>query len=153
MRYYRTDGGRWATSAAEAKQLAREDGSNRWSAIDVPTDKAGLLGFLTDLPMAPAIPVLPPAVLHDEPIAPAETPLTENGVLTAGASLAGTPAAELAGTAHRFGGDAANLAGLPATVALDQAFAAAPLAQRLTLAALALEEARAIAPPTGGTSL
>jgi hypothetical protein len=45
MRLYVTPAGRWAGTQAEAKQLAREEGSG-WEQVDVPTDKEGLLSFL-----------------------------------------------------------------------------------------------------------
>lgn len=48
MRLYRTAGGRWAGTEAEARAATRDEGSKpgSWRKVEVPTDKAGLLAFL-----------------------------------------------------------------------------------------------------------
>lgn len=48
MRLYRTAGGQWAGTEAEARTATKREGSARgsWRKAEVPTDKAGLLAFL-----------------------------------------------------------------------------------------------------------
>jgi hypothetical protein len=50
MKLYRTDTGRWASNERDARRLARAD-NTRFGAVDVPTDKAGLLAWLNAQPL------------------------------------------------------------------------------------------------------
>ena len=50
MRLYRTDRGSWFGTQAEAKAEAKTFECNWWI-VEVPTDKAGLLGWLNNEPM------------------------------------------------------------------------------------------------------
>lgn len=61
VRLYRTDAGQWCTTSAEADAAAKvqegatADGNGRWSAVDVPTDPAGLAAFLNQSPQPGAV--------------------------------------------------------------------------------------------------
>lgn len=47
MRFYRTRAGNWEGTQADAKRIAREDGSaGNWQMVEVPTEKAALLDWL-----------------------------------------------------------------------------------------------------------
>ncbi|MEO1169633.1 MAG: hypothetical protein AAFW97_13075 [Pseudomonadota bacterium] len=46
MRLYRTADGEWIGTQADARSAAEGRG---WEQVEVPTDKAGLLGFLNDM--------------------------------------------------------------------------------------------------------
>lgn len=113
MRLYVTPSGRWAGTQADARALAREEGTG-FEQREVPTDKEGLLCFLNchavkamsdgaAAMIAPALPVPPAPAAPQAPPAP---------------SYAAT------------------------SLATDEAFEALPLARQLHLAALALENAR-----------
>jgi hypothetical protein len=53
MRLYRTRSGNWAGTQADAARIAREDGSlGKWQQVDVPTDKPGLIAWLSAQPIA-----------------------------------------------------------------------------------------------------
>lgn len=47
MRLYRTPSGSWAGTQADARALAKSEGSS-WMEVIVPDDKPGLLAFLND---------------------------------------------------------------------------------------------------------
>lgn len=47
MRLYRTPSGSWAGTQADAKALAKSEGT-AWAELEVPTDKPGLLAFLNE---------------------------------------------------------------------------------------------------------
>jgi len=119
MRLYRTDAGLWCGTQAEAKLAAKADGT-RWGLVDVPTDKPGLLAWLNGNPL-PGHAYEPHAAVAGTPDTPAAEPSTA--------------------PADRSPVDASYAA---QSVAIDDAFAALPLSHRLTLAALALEDARSL---------
>lgn len=48
MRLYVTPSGKWAGTQADAVRVARESDAGRWTQVEVPTDKRGLIAFLTD---------------------------------------------------------------------------------------------------------
>lgn len=128
MRFYRTDDAQWFATQAEAKAHAKRLGT-RWGPVDVPTEKPALLAWLAAQAAPSPETLLGPqgdiaVALGAEPAEP---------VLSEALATIREPATPQADYAH-------------ATVALDTAFAAAPLAQQLTLAALALENARGVAP-------
>lgn len=125
MRFYRIDTGQWFNTQQEAKAAAKA-ASTRWGPVDVPTDKPGLLAWLAAQAAPSPETLLGPQ--GDIATAIGAEPTASNTAFVPDAPVPPSPAA------------------VPATVDLDAAFAAAPLAQRLTLAAIALEDARALAP-------
>lgn len=143
MRFYRTDDGRWFATQAEARAAARPLNS-RFSTIDVPTDKPGLLTWLGDQG-GPSYPVNEDiANKVGEPALEAEQAhADELAIAPAGAT------APLSST-NRIApiGATAALSSANRSVALDEAFLAASLGQQLTLAAIALENARSLLPGT-----
>lgn len=68
MRLYVSTDGVWTGTQADAKAHAKDTGL-RWTEVEVPTDKAGLMGFLNDhsvgrieavkQPPAPVVDVIP----------------------------------------------------------------------------------------------
>lgn len=123
MRFYRTDDGRWFATQAEATAHARRL-NTRWGPVDVPTEKPALLAWLA----AQAAPG-------------PETLLGPQGDIAQAIGAEPTPS----NTA--FVPDVPTPESYAArSVALDEAFAALPLARKLDLAAQALEEARQLPP-------
>lgn len=109
-----------AGTQAEAKALARDAGV-RFDAeadtIDVPTDKEGLIGYLNRL-------------------------IAAHQVVGVGPTDPDTVVKDVNEDIHPERAPSYT----ERSLGLDAAFEAAPLAHRLTLAALALEEARALCP-------
>ena len=69
MRLYRTRSGNWAGTQADAARIARDDGSaGHWAQVEVPTDKPGLIAWLSAQPIAED--AADPAPLFDPIAAP-----------------------------------------------------------------------------------
>jgi hypothetical protein len=67
--YLVTDGhgSDWEGTQDDAKRKAREYAA-KWDQVEVPTDKAGLLNFLNELPHAAILPTLGIAAICEDPI-------------------------------------------------------------------------------------
>lgn len=122
MKLYQTPGGTWAGSEKDWKAAMKAEGSDPKAVerkiVEVPTDKPGLMEFLT---FHNVNVISPGAAPQAEAVGGAsQPPIPET-----------PPAAPPPPTVPR----------LVESVALDEAFMAAPLGQQLTLAQLALEEA------------
>lgn len=63
MKLYRAAGHLWLGTQAEAKAVAREHGT-KWTAVDVPTDKPGLIAWLND--EGRVIPATEPDILEPQ---------------------------------------------------------------------------------------
>lgn len=163
MRFYRTDapfeGTHWFATKAEAERAAKAAGT-RFALVDVPDAKDGKLAWLNAHAVPGAAVVTPAEPPHDNlaGVSPAERDAAEraergipeaaHGEQPDGIWLPEGNRPDIHDVVpEEFHGliAPATPAQVPYSIAsteLDAAFSRAPLAQRLTLAALALEDAR-----------